>query len=98
MTRRDPDYLRAKRIMQGLSCVDPAYDAFTERFRLEYGISPLAVFVDTMGRRHGQGNMPQLGRTPDPHSIKAHIRLSSALLRPRSRSREPVLIRCVLRG
>jgi hypothetical protein len=61
MTPRDPNYLRAKRIKQGLSRVDPVYDAFTERFRLEYGISPLAVFVDTMGRRHGRGNMPRLG-------------------------------------
>jgi hypothetical protein len=33
----DPDY--AKRIKQGLPR-DPAYDAFIERFRLEYGISP----------------------------------------------------------
>jgi hypothetical protein len=56
----DRDYLRAKRIKQGQSRVDPAYDAFTERFRLEYGIAPLAVFVDAIGRRHGQGTMPRL--------------------------------------
>lgn len=61
ITPRDPDYLRAKRIKQGESRVDPVYDAFIERFRLEYGFSPLAVFVDTMRRPQGQGNMPRLG-------------------------------------
>jgi hypothetical protein len=55
---RDLDYLRAKRIKQGLSRVDRVYDAFIERFRLEYGISPLAVFTGTVGRPRGQGKTP----------------------------------------
>jgi hypothetical protein len=36
----DPEYLRAKRIKQGTSRVDPVCDAFVERFRQRYGISP----------------------------------------------------------
>lgn len=60
ITPRDPDYLRAKRIKQGQSRMDPVYDPFTERFRLKYGIPPLAVFVDTMRRGQGQDNMPRL--------------------------------------
>ena len=56
----DPDYLHAKRIKQCHSRADPVYDAFTERFRLKYGISPLAVFVDTTGRRQGQDNKLRL--------------------------------------
>ena len=60
ITRRDPDYQRAKRIRQGLSRVDPVYDAFIERFRLKYGISPLAVFTGTVGRPRGQGKTPRV--------------------------------------
>jgi hypothetical protein len=42
----DPDYLRAKRIKQGLERLDPVYDGFVERFRQRYGSSPLAVMLD----------------------------------------------------
>jgi hypothetical protein len=57
----DLDYLRAKRIKQGQSRVDPVYDAFVERFRERYGISPLAVTLDTFDRPRGQGKTPRLG-------------------------------------
>lgn len=60
ITPRDPDYLRAKRIKQGQSRMDPVYDPFTERFRLKYGISPLAVFVDSIGRGQGRDTLPRL--------------------------------------
>lgn len=43
----DQDYLRAKRIKQGQSRVDPVYDTSVERFCERYGISPLAVALDT---------------------------------------------------
>jgi hypothetical protein len=57
----DPEYLRAKRIKQGTSRVDPVCDAFVERFRQRYGISPLDVVLDTFDRPQGQGKTPRLG-------------------------------------
>lgn len=57
----DPDYLRAKRIKQGQSRVDPGYDAFVERFRDRYRISPLDVTLDTFDRPREQGKTPRLG-------------------------------------
>jgi len=69
----DPDYLRAKRIKQGQSRVEPVYDAFVERFRERYGISPLAITLDTFNRPRGQGKTPRLGvvleRTDQYHSF-----------------------------
>lgn len=59
-TPRDPDYLRAKRIKQGKSRVEPVYDTFIERFQLEYGVRPLAVFVGVMARPRGLGKTPRL--------------------------------------
>ena len=44
----DQDYLRAKRIKQGQSRVDPVVNGTSvERFCERYGISPLAVALDT---------------------------------------------------
>jgi hypothetical protein len=60
VTPRDPEYLRAKRIRQGRARVEAVYDAFVERFQLEYGISPLAVFADALPRPRGQGRTPRL--------------------------------------
>jgi hypothetical protein len=60
ITPRDADYLRAKRIKQGLSHTKPVYDTFIERFRLEYGVKPLAVFADAIARRRGQPKTPRL--------------------------------------
>jgi hypothetical protein len=57
----DPDYLFAKRIKQGRSRLDPAYDGFVERFPERYGISLLAVMLDAVGRPRGQGKTPRLG-------------------------------------
>jgi hypothetical protein len=57
----DPGYLRVKRIKQGQSRVDPVYDTFVERFRERYGISPLAVSLDTFDRPRGHGKTPRLG-------------------------------------
>lgn len=57
----DPDYLRAKRIKQGQSHINPVYEAFVERFRERYGISPLAILLDAVGRPQGQGTTPRLG-------------------------------------
>jgi hypothetical protein len=54
------DYLRAKRIKQGKSRIDPVYDAFVERFRRRYGISPLAITLDTFGWPRGQAKTPRL--------------------------------------
>jgi hypothetical protein len=53
--------LHAKRIKQGQSRVDPVYDGFVERFREQYGISPLAIMLDTFDRPRGQGTTPRLG-------------------------------------
>lgn len=50
VTPRDPDYLRIKRIKQGEFRVDPVYDAFIEGFRERYGVSPLAVLLDTVSQ------------------------------------------------
>jgi hypothetical protein len=61
VTPRDPDYLRVKRIKQGQARVDPVYDAFIEDFRERYGVSPLAVLLDTVSRALGQGTTPRLG-------------------------------------
>lgn len=58
---RDRDYLRAKRIKQGQSRLDPVYDPFAGRFRNRYGFSPLAVMLDAVGRPRGQGKTPRLG-------------------------------------
>lgn len=58
---RDRDYLRAKRIKQGRSRLDPVYDRFVERFRDRYGFSPLAVILDAPDRPRGQGKTPRLG-------------------------------------
>jgi hypothetical protein len=58
---RDPDYLHVKRIKQGQSRVDPVYGAFIEGFRERYGVSPLAVLLDTVSRPRGQGRTPRLG-------------------------------------
>lgn len=60
ITPRDRDYLRAKRIKQGQSRLDPVYDAFVERFRERYGISPLALTLDIFDRPRGQGKTPRL--------------------------------------
>lgn len=60
ITPRDRDYLRAKRIKQGQSRVDLVYGAFVERFRERYGISPLALTLDTFDRPRGQGKTPRL--------------------------------------
>jgi hypothetical protein len=57
----DPGYLRAKRIKKGQSRVDPVYDTFVERFRERYGISPLALTLDTFDRPRGQGKTPRIG-------------------------------------
>lgn len=56
----DPDYRRARRIKQGRSRLDPVYDAFAERFRERYGISPLALMLDAPDRPRGQGKTPRL--------------------------------------
>jgi hypothetical protein len=61
LTQRDRDYLRAKRIKQGQNRVDPVYDAFIEGFRERYGVSALAVLLDTLSRPRGQGKTPRLG-------------------------------------
>lgn len=61
ITPRDRDYLRAKQIKQGRRRVDPAYDPFIEGFRERYGVSPLAVFPDTVNRPRGEGKSPRLG-------------------------------------
>jgi hypothetical protein len=61
VTPRDPDYLRVKRIKQGELRVDPVYDAFIEGFRQRYGVSPLAVLLDTVSKPRGQGKTPRLG-------------------------------------
>ena len=57
----DADYLRAKQIKQGQSHLDPVYDGFVERFRQQYGVSLLAVTLDTFDRPRGQGMTPRLG-------------------------------------
>jgi hypothetical protein len=57
----DPDYLHVKQIKRGQSHLDPVYDGFVERFRQRYGISPLAVILDTFDRPRGQGMTPRLG-------------------------------------
>jgi len=41
--------------------VDPVYEPFIEGFRNRYGISPLAVTLDTLDRPRGQGKTPRLG-------------------------------------
>jgi hypothetical protein len=56
----DPEYLRAKQIKQGRALAEPLYDGFVERFRLKYGIRPLAVFADTINRPRGEGRTPRL--------------------------------------
>jgi len=61
VTPRDPDYLHVKRIKQGQARVDPVYGAFIEGFRERYGVSPLAVLLDTASRPRGQGRTPRLG-------------------------------------
>ncbi|MGN6795862.1 MAG: hypothetical protein ACTHJW_26030 [Streptosporangiaceae bacterium] len=61
VTPRDRDYLRVKRIKQGQCRVDPVYDAFIEGFRDRYGVSPLAVLLDTVSRQQGQGKTARLG-------------------------------------
>lgn len=61
VTPRDPDYLRVKRIKQGECRVDPVYDAFIGGFRERYGVSPLAVLLDTVSQLRGQGRTPRLG-------------------------------------
>jgi hypothetical protein len=61
VTSRDPDYLRVRRIKQGECRVDTVYDAFIEGFRERYGVSPLAVLLDTVSRPRGQGRTPRLG-------------------------------------
>lgn len=37
------------------------YDAFIEGFRERYGVSPLAVLLDTVSQPRGQGRTPRLG-------------------------------------
>jgi len=61
VTPRDPDYLHVKRVKQGQARVDPVYGAFIEGFRERYGVSPLAVLLDTASRPRGQGRTPRLG-------------------------------------
>jgi len=61
VTPRDPDYLRVKRIKQGRCRVDPVYDAFIEGFRDRYGVSPLAVLLDTVSPPRELGRTPRLG-------------------------------------
>jgi hypothetical protein len=61
VTPRDPDYRRVKRIKKGQSRVDPVYDVFIEDFRERYGVSPLAILLDTVSRPLGQGTTPRLG-------------------------------------
>jgi hypothetical protein len=60
VTPRDRDYLRVKQIKQGERRVDPVYDAFIEGFRERYGVSPLAVLLDTVSRPRGQARTPRL--------------------------------------
>jgi hypothetical protein len=61
VTPGDPDYLRVKRIKQGECRVDPVHDAFIAGFRERYGVSPLAILLDTVSRPRGQGRTPRLG-------------------------------------
>jgi hypothetical protein len=61
ITPRDRDYLRVKQIKQGKSRVDPVYDAFIAGFRERYGVSPLAVLMDTIGPPREEGRKPRLG-------------------------------------
>lgn len=57
----NPDYQCAKQIKHGVSRLDPVYDGFVERFRHQYGITPLAVMLDAQDRPQGQGKTPRLG-------------------------------------
>lgn len=56
----DPDYLRAKKIKQGAARLDPAYDRFVERFHAHYGIAPLTISLDSIGRPRSEGKTPRL--------------------------------------
>ena len=56
----DPDYQSAKRVRRGEARIDPAFSGFVDRFRGAFGVPPLALNFDIVGKPGG-GKMPRLG-------------------------------------
>jgi len=56
----DRDYLRAKKIKQGVARLDHSYDRFFDRFHARYGITPLTISLDSIDRPRREGRRPRL--------------------------------------
>lgn len=56
----DRDYLRAKKIKQGVAQLDSLYDRFVERFHARYAITPLTISLDSIDKPRREGKTPRL--------------------------------------